>query len=203
MMRHAVFTAERVPQMENNTIIRVHKVAGQKKDAFRANSEESIPSFLRESGTVTFHGDHFTLVCTEGDEVAPLGAVIGWEESQATPTGWNTWVIGNTTNLIEVDGTFYKKATVLMAAPVTEEFPTFLEGAPIEHNADGSWSITTDWGKSHGFPGKAYWIRYGTKPDGKPDANILTKTERSYKDYIVCGEDGEDIGYLYELDPAE
>ncbi len=201
-MRHVAHATERVPQMENNTIIRVHKVAGQKKDAFRAIDEKSIPRFLSESKTVTFDGNQFHLVCVEGEECAPVGAVIGWEASQATTTGWNTWVVGNAaTNLIEVDGVFYKKATVLMAAPVTEQFPEFLEGAPIVRNDDGSWTITTDWGKSTGFPGKAYWIRYGTKPDGKPDANILTKSEKSYKDYIVCGEDGEDIGYLYELDP--
>ena len=34
------------------------------------------------------------------------------------------------------------------------------------------------------------------------EANILTKSEKSYKDYIVCDEDGNDIGWLAEIDPA-
>lgn len=189
--------------MENTAIIRIHKLAGQKKDAFRAVDAESIPEFLSESGTVTFEGDHFILVCTEGKEVAPIGSVIGWETSETTGTGYNCWVIGNAaTNLVEVDGVFYKKATVFPAMKVTDEFPTFLEGAPITHNADGSWTITTDWGQSTGFPGKAYWVKYGTKADGSPDANILTKTEKSYRDYIVVDQDGQDVGYLCEIDPA-
>lgn len=87
------------------------------------------------------------------------------------------------------------------AQPVSEEFPEFLEGANITHNEDGSWSIKTDWGISTGFPGAAYWVLYGTKEDGTPDANILTKTEKSYRDYIVS-ENGKDVGYLYEIDLA-
>ncbi|MBQ6600654.1 MAG: alanine racemase, partial [Clostridia bacterium] len=49
---------------------------------------------------------------------------------------------------IEIDGIFYKKATVMPAMAVSDEFPKFLEGADITHNPDGSWSITTDWGVS-------------------------------------------------------
>lgn len=139
----------------------------------------------------------------EGNETCPLGSVIGYEESEKTSTGWNTWVIGNAaTNLVEKDGVFYKKATVLEAEPVSDEFPEFLTGAPITHNDDGSWTITTDWGQSTGFPGESYWIRYGTKENGAPDANILTKTEKSYQDYIVCKQDGTAIGKLSEIDPV-
>ena len=117
--------------------------------------------------------------------------------------GWNAWCIGNAaTNLIERDGIFYKKATILTAQQVNDEAPDFLEGANIRHNSDGSWTIVTDWGESTGFPGEAYWVLYGQKADGTPDANILTKTEKSYKDYIVCDENGNDIGWLSEIDPA-
>ena len=134
---------------------------------------------------------------------APIGSVIGYEESSETSTGWNTWCIGNaSTNLVEIDGVFYKKATVMKAQALDDEFPEFLKGAEIRHNEDGSWTIKTDWGESTGFPGKAYWVLYGVKEDGTPDANILTKTEKSYKDYIVCDENGEDIGFLSDIDPA-
>ena len=182
-------------------IINIHKQAGQKKDAVRVNTIADIPEFLQ--GTIMIEGESLILVCVEGTEKAPIGSVIGYEESSETSTGWNTWCIGNaSTNLIEIDGVFYKKATVMKAQALDEEYPEFLEGAEILHNDDGSWTIKTDWGESTGFPGKAYWVRYGTKEDGTPDANILTKTEKSYKDYIVCNDNGEDIGFLCELDPA-
>lgn len=185
---------------KNNKINHIHKQAGQKKDAFRALNAESIPTFLRE--TVTFDGNEFTLICVEGTERVPIGSVIGYEESNQTATGWNTWCIGNAaTNLVEIDGVFYKKATILEAEAVSDEFPEFLRGAEIRHNEDGSWTIKTSWGESTGFPGKAYWVLYGRDGD-KVDANILTKSEKSYKDYIVCDADGKDIGFLYEIDPA-
>lgn len=182
-------------------MIRIHKQAGQKKDAVRVNTVSDIPEFLE--GTIKIEGESLILVCVEGEEKAPIGSVIGYEESAQTSTGWNTWCIGNAaTNLVEIDGVFYKKATVLEAQLVDDEFPEFLKGAQIRHNEDASWTIKTDWGESTGFPGKAYWVRYGNKPDGTPDANILTKTEKSYKDYIVCDENGIDIGFLSEIDPA-
>lgn len=181
--------------------ISIHKMAGQKKDAVRVNSVNDIPAFLQDSIIVT--GNKIELTCVEGTETAPLGVVVGYEESNSTPTGFNCWVIGNAdTNLVEIDGVFYKKATVLQAQPVDDEFPEFLSGANIRHNEDGSWTIKTDWGESTGFPKQAYWVRYGTKEDGSPDANILTKTEKSYLDYVVCDADGKDIGLLSEIDPA-
>lgn len=182
-------------------VIYIHKQAGQRKDAVRVRTQADIPEFLKD--TVKIEGDKLVLVCVEGTETAPIGSVIGYEESSQTSTGWNTWCIGNAaTNLIEIDGVFYKKATIMKAQAVDEEYPEFLKGAEIRHNPDGSWTIKTDWGESTGFPGKAYWVRYGTKADGTPDANILTKTEKSYRDYIVCDEQGEDIGFLSEIDPA-
>ena len=183
------------------TIINIHKQAGQKKDAVRIISIGDIPDFLKE--TITIVDNQLHLVCVEGNETAPLGSVIGYEKSNSTSTGWNTWHIANaSTNLVEIDGVFYKKATVMLAMAVSEEFPEFLKGADITHNEDGSWSIKTDWGVSTGFPGTSYWVRYGTKEDGTPDANILTKTEKSYNEYIVCDEYGHDIGFLCEIDPV-
>lgn len=181
-------------------MIYIHKTAGKRRDAVRINGVSDIPEFLRGSIDIA-HGNLY-LTCVEGIEVCPLGEVVGFETSEKTPSGYNCWCIGNAeTNLVEVDGVFYMKATVMPAMAITDEFPEFLRGADITHNPDGSWSIKTDWGVSSGFPGQAYWVRYGTR-DGKPDANILTKTEKSYKDYIVCDENGVDIGLLSEIDPA-
>ena len=180
-------------------IINIHKEAGTKKDAVRVRRESDIPDFLKEAIDVV--GNKLVIDCVEGKEAADLGAVIGYEKSDVTVHGYNCWVIGNAaTNLIEKNGVFYKKATVMKAMLVTDEFPEFLSGAAIRRNDDGSWTIKTSWGESTGFPGKCYWVLYGINEDGTPDANILTKTEKSFKDYIVCDEDGIDLGWLSELD---
>ena len=178
----------------------IRKEAGKKKDAFRVNGVASIPEFLREAVTIDAKG-WVHLDCVEGTEICKQGKVIGYEESSSTKSGWNCWVIGNAdTNLIEIDGVFYKKATVLKAQKLGDIVPEFLAGADINRNDDGSWSIKTSWGVSSGKPGEAYWVLYGMQ-DGKPDANILTKSEKSYRDYILCMEDGTAIGRLCELDP--
>lgn len=184
--------------MEN--IIYIHKEAGTKKDAVRVSREQDIPDFLKKAIKVV--DGKIQLQCVEGTETAGFGEVIGYEVSDQTPSGYNCWVIGNAaTNLVEKNGVFYKKATIMKAMLVTdEEIPSFLSGADIRKNDDGSWSIKTSWGESTGFPGECYWILYGINEDGTPDANILTKTEKSFKDYIVCDEDGEDLGWLSELD---
>lgn len=202
---HEVITAGTFHTMKGDNmmtdVIFVHKEAGAKKDAVRICKESDIPDFLSDAITVV-DNDKLFLQCVEGGEIAPFGSVIGYEKTEKTFSGWNCWVIGNAaTNLVEKDGIFYKKATVMKAAQVTaDSIPSFLFGAGVRHNEDGSWSIKTEWGESKGYPYEAYWILYGRKDNNIPDANILTKTEKSFKDYIVCDENGNDLGWLSELD---
>ncbi len=91
--------------------------------------------------------------------------------------------------------------TVMRAQLVSDNYPEFINGADIWRNDDGSWSIETDWGTSTGFPGRAYWLQYGTKPDGNADADIISKEQKSYRDFVVCDENGRALGWLYEFDP--
>lgn len=181
-------------------IILIHKEAGTKKDAVRVRKEQDIPDFLKNA--ITIVDNKIQLECVEGTETAEFGEVIGYETSEKTSSGYNCWVIGNaSTNLVEKNGVFYKKATIMKATLVRkDELPAFLFGATVRKNADGSWTIKTNWGESTGFPGECYWVLYGKNADGTPDANILTKTETSFKEYIVCDEDGNDLGWLSELD---
>ena len=182
-------------------IIRIHKQAGSKKNAVRISKVDDIPEFLKD--TVAISDGKVSLVCVEGNETCPLGSVIGYEESENTGTGYNTWYIANAaTNLIEKDGVFYTKATILEATPMDDEFPELLRGAKIWRNDDGSWSYEASWGVQTGFPGKAYWVKSGVTEEGVPKGYILTKTEESYMSFIVCNENGEDIGFLYEIGPA-
>lgn len=184
----------------NNKEIRIHKIVGSKKDAIRVTTVFDIPAFLQDS--IDIRRGQVYLVCAEGKEVCSLGSVIGYEKSEKTSSGYDCKHIANAaTSLIEKNGVFYKKATVIPAQKISDSLPAFIEGADVRKNLDGSWTIKTERGESSGKPGKDYWVRYGTKEDGTPDANILTKTEKSYREYIVCDENGQDIGFLCELDP--
>ena len=182
-------------------IIRIHKQAGAKKDAVRINGVQDIPEFLR--GSIDIARGKLYLNCVEGNEVCPVGSVIGYEKSEKTKSGWNCWCIANAaTNLIEKDGEFYTKATILEAVPMTDEFPELFHGANVWRNEDGSWSYGASWGDQTGHPGEAYWVKSGVTEEGVPKGYILTKSEESYRAFIVCDENGEDIGFLYEIDPA-
>ena len=70
-------------------IIKIHKAAGKEKQAVRITCPSDVPEFLR--GSIDIARDTIYLVCVEGDEEAPLGAVIGYEKSEKTHTGWNCW----------------------------------------------------------------------------------------------------------------
>ena len=179
--------------------ILIHKKAGTRKDAVRIKRKRDIPDFLNNA--IEIWNGKLYLQCVEGTEIAELGSVVGYEVSDHTPSGYNCWVIGNAaTNLVEKNGVFYKKATVFKAALLSDTIPDFLAGADVHKNADNSWSIKTSWGVSTGLSGEAYWVLYGTNEDGTPDANILNRTEKSFKDYIVCDSLGRDLGGLLELD---
>ena len=181
-------------------IIRIHKEAGTKKDAVRIKSMRDIPEFLKGSIDIA-HGQLY-LMCAEGLETCPLGSVVGYERTDRTHTGWNCWCIGNaSTNLVEKDGAFYTKATILEAEPMTMEIPELMRDAAIWCNRDGSWSLEASWGIQTGFPGEAYWVRSGFAEDGTPEGYILTKSEESYRSFIVCDEKGNDVGRLCEIDP--
>lgn len=181
-----------------STTIAIHKMAGVKKDAVRVSCEDDIPDFLFGTVTIDPFAGKIVLACIEGEQRCPLGSVIAFEKAD-TPTGWNAWHKANAdTTLVEVEGVFYEKPQTSQAQEMTDIFPSFLNGADIWRNKDGSWSIQTPWGVSTGMPGKAYWVRYGTREDGTPDANILTVDTPSFEAYIVADPEGNDICSLPE-----
>ena len=143
------------------------------------------------------------LDCVEGRQECPVGSVVGYEKSARTRSGWNCWCIGDVqATLVEENGLFYTRDDILEVELLTEMSPILLAGAEVWRNDDGSWSYKGPWGIQTGFPGQAYWVRCGFNWDGIPKGYILTKSEESYRSFIVCDMDGNDLGYLHELDPA-
>lgn len=190
-------------------MIYIQKTQPKEADAIRINSEDDIPENLRSAIRIEQNEDGESVInmdCREGAETAPLGRIIRFEETEANdncPNGINAWAISpesETTRFIERDGKIYQKPVPAPALPLGEDIPDWLDGAPIEQKRDGSFEITTDWGVSSGKPGEAYWVKYGDKADGTPDANILTKSEKSFDDYSLCTRDGVNICTLREFD---
>lgn len=180
--------------------IRIRKKIGYRKDAVRINTVTDIPWFLERC--IKIVDDRLLFISINGTEAVSLGSIIGYDESTFVPTGWNCYLIDNSdNNLIEFDGAFYNKGIIIEAKRVDDIFPEFLTGADITHNSDGSWTIKNDFGEHTGYPGNAYWMLLRTKRDGTPDGTILNKNDESYKDYIVCDNNGNDVGLLCELDP--
>ena len=103
---------ERKEKDNMKNIIFIHKEACTKKDAVRVKRTQDIPDFLKDAIKVV--DGKIQLECVEGTETTEFGAVIGYEVSENTLSGYNCWVIGNAaTNLVEKNGVFYKKATVM------------------------------------------------------------------------------------------
>ena len=210
------------PSMAQSTtgttpVIRIHKAPGAKKDAVRINGWGDIPEFLYGIVAIDTSSNEIVIGCLEVEkgQRCPLGSVVAYEPSFETGTGWNAWCKADwAETLVEIDGEFYEKSgdekpPVLLAQELTDEFPELIRGAEVERGEDGRWLITTNWGVSKGYPGKAYAVLYGMKEvkdeEGTvigtvPDANILTKTERSFRQYIDCDEEGNDICSLPEWD---
>lgn len=186
-------------------IIQIRKKGFEPANAIRVNHSLDIPEFLWD--TIKIGNKKINLISGDGTETCPLGSVIGYRTSTNTPTGWTGWTawhipkaIANAT-LTEIGGSFYKKPSIFLAQLVDDKLPEFLKGAKIIKNGNGSWTIINDWFRKTGFPGEAYWVLYGIKGNGTPNATIITKSEQEYLDYIVCDKNGTDICALAKMDP--
>jgi hypothetical protein len=165
---------------------------GKKKDAIRINSEKDIPDFLKD--TVEIKDGQVWTHTAEGVMSAPVGKIFGFEKSEVTGTGYGAWCIADESRVKEVDGVFYAAPKVTEAEIISDDIPDWLKNSDkLTKNDDGSYSLQTDWGISKGEPGQALFVKYGVKEDGSIDANILTMSEPSFFDYMLCTEDGQDI----------
>ncbi len=165
----------------------------------------SIPEFLMNSKAVDVVNGKVCFDSESGYQTAPLGSVIGYAESDQTPSGYNCWFVAKLSDLSEVDGVFYTKPHTIysMLIPSKEEvWPVWVHSSGLTHNDDGTATLLTAKGTQTGRVGIDFLISYGMKKNGKPDAYILRRTDDSYKEYIVCDENGEDVGKLCDLYPV-
>lgn len=155
---------------------------------------------------VRIDGDEIVVESREGIERAKLGSFVAFEKSNSTECGYNAWIKGNALETtVEIDGKRYNKQHYVLAEKMTTG-PSELLGEDnkkvIENANKTKKTYPTPWGDVTGSPDEAYWVKYGIHEDGSIDANILNKSEESYRQYILCDDDGNYLCYLHEFDPA-
>lgn len=74
------------------------------------------------------------------------------------------------------------------ACPVGVEIPSWLEGAPIEKNADGTFDVGYFEPKTKAIPGQSCWYKYGETFDGSPEVKALSINDTPNK-YGECAID--------------
>lgn len=171
-------------------IISIHRPVIQGQKTVQVYTLSTIPEFLREAITIVDCELHLDSI--DGGEVAPLGALIGYEEcGDLTPSGYNCWQI-----------TEPAKAQAMLIPAKEDVKPVWVNACNLIYNGDGTATLNTD---GHNFTGRIgidFILCHGMKSDGGPDASILATYDESYNDYIVCDKAGNDIGKLCELYPA-
>ena len=188
-----------------NTTFFIKKEAGKEvTNCFRITDINSVPEFIRDC--VRFCEDGSILIDNvdnknEHVERCKPGEIIVYEKTNdsALPRGWNLYVKGNAaTTLVEKNGKFYRLPSVVEAQFITDEFPSFINGAKITHNEDGTWSLDCGWAVVSGKPGDI-WAKYGVNNDGSIDANIIAVSQKdTINEYFVCTADGVIIEPLSE-----
>lgn len=182
------------------SILKICKKSGEIVNVVRVYKDSDIPEFLKE--IVKIVDGKIVVTSLEGEETAELGSFVAFEKSNSTKCGYNAWIKGNALETLVKQGDHYvNKPKFVFAQLIGKNFPKLLEEAAdkITKNADGSYTIITPWGKSTGYPGKAFWVLYGKNEDGSLDANILNISEESFRQYLVYDENDNEICYLSEL----
>lgn len=181
------------------------KRLGTQINAKRIYCREDIPKELRCSNILIRNNTIFTNGC-DGHKEAPLGSVIGYCESNLTSSGFSAWPIEDAEiSLIEKDGLFYKKPSLLKACVIPkkdEEWPEWAEKCKIVYEDMTIVRIQTLQGIVFAIAGVDYLVFYGNNQYGSPKTKVILKDSPSCTKYIVCDENGKDIGPLNKICPA-
>jgi len=201
---------------QKQQVILISKQVGEKKDAFRLISEESVPDFLKEY--VTIQGGVATILSLEGEEKIDIShkPVIAYESIDPDRVAnahklkrdsnnkiWNLWWKPNADDtLIEIDGDFYEKGNMPFPAQLTtRDYPFFWnELAEDEKNRftqrDDGWEfVDINIGqKLKATYLKGFWVRYS-----EGSINFLEMGTPAADSYNVVDEEGNIIKSLNEF----
>lgn len=186
---------------------KMHKEAGKLRATCRkVERKEDIPQFLITAGAVKVNDSNsVTMIAVEGPATRQFPFFLSWEETTKLQCGYGAWPKDNgfTTLVVDEEGRCYDKAPNVTAALLVygEDLPEPFSKMDRIEIADGKCRVHTSWGEVREAPipqkdGEytAVLVDYG---DGS--VNLLTLTEKSAEEYIVVGDDGQDIGKLVDL----
>lgn len=196
-MKNAIFNGE---------LFTIHKESGKLRPTCRlVTSENDVPKFLIESGTVSVNGGNITMIAVEGSATRNFPVFLSWEETNALSCGYGAWPKDNgfTTLIVDGNGNCFDKAPNYIAAllvygkPLHDHFAKMGNVVITENECH----VHTNWGEirkvrlpKNENDHVAIVIDYG---DG--GVNLLTLSEKSAEEYIVMNENGEDIGKLTDI----
>ena len=175
---------------QNNFFIR--KVPGEKIQAIRINSWNEIPRFLRRY--ISVDKKNINLRFRLKETTAPLGSVVVCDY-------WGPYLRECSLfeklpeNIFEKNGIFYKECPVMLAAKIEEQLPPFMKNVDITYYEN--YYVFNTWGGVTLIEpnDEGYFCLYGySKKDNYPLIEVIRPY--SYKDYIVCDEEGNYIRNL-------
>ena len=186
-------------------IIRIHsRPIEHQNSAVEISTLSTIPEHLRNA--ISIVNCELWLDNENGYQTAPMGSVICYEKSNKTESGYNCWAIGRIgIDLEKKDNIFYTKPALIpaMLIPDKEDIkPLWANCCNLIYNDDGTATLNTPRGLVTGRIGIDFLLYLGMSKNGYAKADILCTYDKSYNDYIVCTETGEDFIKLCELYPA-
>ena len=186
-------------------IFRVHTAPiALPENVVKITTVGSIPAELEEA--IKIVKCKVQLDTNDGIKVVPTGSLICFEKSNQTPSGYNCQMVASPrTDLITIDGKVYIKPSIIHAMLIpdkNEVKPLWVEHSKLTYNGDGTATLHTAKGDFSGRIGIDFLLCHGLKKGGNYEVNILTTYDKSYTDYIVCDESGNDLCMLSALYPA-
>ena len=190
----------------NGEMFTIHKKAGKLRHTCKlVTCENDVPVFLIEAGAVSVDGNNITMIAVEGSVTRNFPVFLAWEETNKTDCGYGAWPKDNgfTALIVDENGNCFDKAPNCIAALLTYDnpLPEHFENMDNIIIENGKCHVHTSWGEIRKCPMPknenehiAILIDYGNG-----DVNLLTLSEKSVEEYIVVGENGEDIGYLTDI----
>lgn len=140
--------------------------------------------------------------------------LIKYEPTELLESGIGTWpkTDWQTAAYQDDNGGWHNRPKVVQAALVHDGMPAFAEGGDIQRTTwetekgekKSGYEVHTSWGSvSKGAEGETYLLRYADdNENGSPNLNILTRTEKSAGEYLVCTQEGKPLGSFRDLDAA-
>lgn len=149
--------------------------------------QADVPDFLTEVSVA--NGNIFIGSCIEGNEIAPVGNFIAWEQDDTCKGGWNVWCKSNGWDTLFLhEGVWYERPTVVKYQELdwdNLEVPGFASEASIDL-FEGKIVLHASWGDQTAEAPEPYAIL------GYPDGGfaLLKLDSESARAYNVCTQEG-------------